>query len=146
MTTTATAHQRSNRVLTTTVIDLLDALRAHLTSCDLPAPWAMNLTTYSDGPNVSIQLACCESHEVACALLAWADTLTRVTAEAWRSPRGDSVHLSVTGHLPDGVSLRIYSGVPFTEHGLGADLAPDATTTIPLATLRHLATDGALTA
>ncbi len=137
----ATAHQRRNRVLTITVIDLLDSLRAHLSSCDLPAPCAVNVTTFSGGPSVSAQIACRASRETAAGLLAWADTLTGITAEAWRVPTGGSVHLSVTGHLPDGVSLRIYGAVPCTEHGLGADLAPDAAATIPLAALRHLATD-----
>jgi hypothetical protein len=137
----ATAHQRRNHVLTTTVIDLLDALRAHLSSCDLPAPCAVNVTTFSGGPSVSMQIACRTSPETTAGLLAWADTLTGITAEAWRVPTGDSVHLSVTGHLPDGVSLRIYGAVPYTEHGPGADLALNAATTIPLATLRHLATD-----
>jgi hypothetical protein len=128
-------------VPTTTVIDLLDALRAHLSSCDLPAPYAVNVTTFSGGPSVSVQIACRASPETATGLLAWADTLTGITAQAWRVPTGDSVHLSVTGHLPDGVSPRIYGAVPYTEHVPGADLTPNAATTIPLAALRHLATD-----
>jgi hypothetical protein len=67
------------------------------------------------------------------------DTLTQVTAEAWRLPRGDSVHVSVTGLLPGGASVWIYGGLWATHRGLGADLAPNATT-IPLAALRHAAT------
>jgi hypothetical protein len=31
--------------------------------------------------------------------------------------------------------------VAFTEHGIGAELAPEATTTIPLATLREQITE-----
>jgi hypothetical protein len=143
MTTThpVTAHQRRNRVMSATVVDLLDSLRAQLSSCDLPAPCAVNVTTFSGGPSVSMQIACRASPETAAALLAWADTLTGITAEAWRAPSSNSVHLSITGHLPDGVCLRIYGAVPFTEHGLGVDLAPNAAITIPLATLRDLATD-----
>ncbi len=128
-------------MISATVVDLLDSLRAHLSSCDLPAPCAVNVTTFSGGPSVSVQIACRASRETAAALLAWADTLTGITTEAWRVPTGDSVHLSVTGHLPDGVSLRIYGAVPYTKHVPGADLTPNANTTIPLATLRHLATD-----
>jgi hypothetical protein len=60
-------------------------------------------------------------------------------------PSGDSVHLSVIGHLPEGVSIRVYSGVPFTQHSIGADLAPDTSTTLPLALLHHLATPGEMT-
>jgi hypothetical protein len=82
-------------------------------------------------------------------LLAWADTLTDVTAEAWRVPSGDCVHLSVIGQLPGGVSIRVHGGVPFTEHStehsIGGDLAPDASTTVPLAVLRAQVTVGEVT-
>ncbi|MGH4009283.1 MAG: hypothetical protein ACRDTH_14195 [Pseudonocardiaceae bacterium] len=55
------------------------------------------------------------------------------------------MHLSVIGRLPDGVSVRVYGGVPSTEHGIGADLTPDASTTVPLAVLRERATVGEVT-
>jgi hypothetical protein len=77
--------------------------------------------------------------------LVWADTLTEVTAEAWRVPSGDCVHLSVLGQLPGGVSVRIYGGVAFTEHGIGADLVPGASMSVPLAVLRERATLGEAT-
>jgi hypothetical protein len=48
--------------MSTTVIDLLDSLRTHLSSCDLPAPCAVNLTTYPGGPSVSMQIACLGRH------------------------------------------------------------------------------------
>jgi hypothetical protein len=92
-----------------------------------------------------MQLACHQPPQIASALLAWADTLTEVTAEAWRVPGGDSVHLSVLGQLPGGVSVRVYGGVPFTQHGIGGDLAPDASKTVPLAVLRERATLGEVT-
>jgi hypothetical protein len=126
--------------MTTTTVDLLDSLRAHLADFELPALWSVNLTQSSGEPNVSMQLACHQAPQIAGALLAWADTLTGVTAEAWRVPSGDSVHLSVLGQLPNGVSVRVYGGVPFTQHGIGTDLAPDASTTVPLAVLRERAT------
>ncbi len=91
---------------------------------------------------MSAQLACHHPPQIATGLLAWADTLTEVTIEAWRVPSGDTVHLSVIGRLPGGVSIRVYGGVPFTERGIGADLAPDASTTVPLAVLRERATLG----
>jgi hypothetical protein len=56
------------------------------------------------------------------------------------------VHLSVIGQLPTGVSLRVHGGVPFTQHGIGGDLAPDASTTVPLTVLRERATLGEVTA
>jgi hypothetical protein len=131
--------------MTTTAIELLDALRTHLRTFNVPAPWSVNLTLFSGGPNLSVQITRREPPEIASALLVWADTLTDVTAEAWRTPEGDSVHLAVTGYLSAGVSLRVYAYLPFTSHGTGADLAPDTSKTMPLTILRHLATPGKIT-
>jgi hypothetical protein len=78
-------------------------------------------------------------------VLVWADTLTDISAEAWRVPRGDSVHLSITGRLPCGTEVLIYDVVPVTDLRLSADLAPGAKSTLPLATLRSLATPGLVT-
>jgi hypothetical protein len=96
-------------------------------------------------PNVTAQLACHQPPQITSALLAWADTLTEVTVEAWRAPNGDSVHLSVLARLPDGAPIQVYGSAPFTKHGIGADLAPDASTTVPLAVLRERATVGEVT-
>jgi hypothetical protein len=57
-------------------------------------------------------------------------------------PGGDGVHLSVIGRLTGGALVRAYGGVPFTDHGLGAELTPDASTTGSLAVLRAMATPG----
>ena len=128
-----------------TVVDRLDSLRAHLTAFELPELYSVNVITASGGPTVSAQLACHHLPQIATGLLAWADTLTNVTIEAWRVPSGDTVHLSVIGRISDGVSIRVYGGVAFTEHGIGADLAPDASTTVPWALLRERATLGRVT-
>jgi hypothetical protein len=124
----------------TTAVDLLDSLRTHLAAFDLPELWSVHVVASFRGPNVTVQLARHEPPQIDDALLAWADTLTDVTAEAWRVPHGNSVHLSVIGQLPAGISVRVYGGVPFTQHGIGGDLAPDASTTVPLAVLRERAT------
>jgi hypothetical protein len=131
--------------MTTTAVALLDSIRAHLTEFKLPDLYSVNVTRSFSGPNVSAQLACHTPPQITGALLAWADTLTDVTTEAWRVPRGDCVHLSVIGQLPGGVSVRVYGGMAFTKHGVGADLAPDASKTVPLAVLRERATVGEVT-
>jgi hypothetical protein len=131
--------------MTTTAMDLLDSIRAHLAAFDLSDLWSVHVVASLSGPNVDVQLSRRESSEIADALLAWADTFTEVTAEAWRVPNGDSVHLSVIGRLPGGVSVRVFGGVPFTGRGLGGDLAPDTSTTVPLAVLREQATVGQVT-
>jgi hypothetical protein len=122
--------------------DLLDSLRAHLTDFELPELYSVNVTKSFSGPSVTAQLACHTPPQTGSALLAWADTLAEVTAEAWRVPSGEDVHLSVIGRLSGGASIRVYASVMFTEHGIGADLAPDASTTVPLATLRQQLTLG----
>lgn len=122
-----------------TPIDLLDLLRAHLASAELPALWSVNVTASSAGPSVSMQLASREPPELAAGLLAWADTLAEVTTEAWRVPSGERVHLSVIGQLPEGITIRAYGAIAFTERGIGTGLAPDARTTVPLAALRTMA-------
>jgi hypothetical protein len=131
--------------MTTTAVDLLDSLRAHLTEFELPDMSSVHVVVSFSGPNVTVQLPRREPPEIASALLTWADTLTEVTAEAWRVPSGESTHLSVIGQLPDGVSVRVYGGVPFTQHCIGANLAPDSSTTVPLAVLRERATRGEVT-
>jgi hypothetical protein len=125
-----------------TVVDRLDSLRAHLAAFELPKLYSVTLLNAWGGLDVSAQLACHHPPEIATGLLAWADTLTDLTTEAWRVPSGDTMHLSVIGQLPQGISIRVYGGVPFIEHGIGADLAPDSSTIVSLAVLRHLATPG----
>lgn len=142
----ATAHQRRNHVPSTTVIDLLDALHTHLGACELPELYSVSVITARGGPAVSVHLACHHLPDITAGLLAWAETLTETTAAAWRVPTGDSIHLSVTGQLPHGTPVHVYSGMAFTENGIGADLAPDASITVPLAVLRERATLGEVTA
>jgi hypothetical protein len=128
----------------TSIGDLLAALCAHLTAFDLPPAIASvhTVTTAGGSPDITVQLACREPDDLAQGLLVWADTLTEVTAQAWREPHADWVHLSVTGLVPGGVSVRIYGGLRITDRAPGAGLEPNATATVPLMTLRHLATPG----
>jgi hypothetical protein len=126
----------------TSTIDLLAALGAHLTEFELPAIASVHLSGSISGPPVTVQLSCGAPAAIAAGLLAWADTLTEITAEAWWVPRGDSVHLSVTGRLPGGTQVQVYGALRVTDLALGAGLEPGTTTAVPLATLRHLATPG----
>ena len=122
-------------------VDLLDAISTHLTDFELPAFASVHVATPIPGEEaITVQLRCADLPDIAAALLSWADTLTAVTAQAWRVPSGHSVHLSVTGQLTRGARIRIYGAMTFTGCGLGADLAPDATTTILLSVLRHACT------
>ena len=126
----------------TTTIALLDAIHAHLAEFELPELYSINITKSLSGPSMTAQLACHTLPQIADALLAWADTLTDTTIEAWRVPRGDTVHLSVIGQLSGGASVAVYGGMAFTGHSIGKDLAPDASTTVALTVLRQQATLG----
>jgi hypothetical protein len=131
----------------TTTVGLLDAICVHLTEFELPAISSVQVAASIPAPHMTVQLACHQPPQIARALLAWAGTLTEVTAEGWRVPQGYSVHLSVTGRLPGGASIRVYGATwAITGRDFGADLAPDATTTIPLVALRHATTPGEATA
>jgi hypothetical protein len=124
----------------TTTVALLDAIRAHLAEFELSELYSINITKSLSGPSVTAQLACHTPPQIAGVLLDWADTLTDATAEAWRVPSGTEVHLSVIGRLPGGASVAVYGGVAFTDHSIGRDLAPDASTSVGLAVLRERAT------
>jgi hypothetical protein len=122
-------------------VDLLDAIHTHLGEFELPAFASVHVATPLPGEEgITGQLAGHDLPDIAAALLAWADTLTAVTAQAWRVPSGHSVHVSVTGQLTGGTHVRVYGAMPFTGCGIGADLAPDATTTLSLLALRHVST------
>jgi len=65
-----------------TTAELLDRLRTHLLAFELPEPCSMNLTPSLTTATVTAQLAHHTPPQARSALLAWADTLTEVTAEA----------------------------------------------------------------
>ena len=127
---------------TTNTTELLAALGTHLAEFELPAIASVHLCGYTSGAPVTVQLSCGAPAAIAAGLLAWADTLTEITAEAWRVPQHHSVHLSVIGRLPGGTSVQVYGALRVTDLSLGAGLEPNATTTVPLSILRHLATPG----
>jgi hypothetical protein len=56
------------------------------------------------------------------------------------------VHLSITGRLPSGATVRVYDAIPYTGHGPGAKLAPGAATSLRPGVLRALATPGQMSA
>jgi hypothetical protein len=127
---------------TPTTGELLAAIGAHVAEFELPPIASVLVTAAMSAPQLTVQLASHDPAGIAQGLLAWADTLTQVTAQARRVPRGGSVHLSVTGLFPDGASVLVYGAMPVPEHGLGADLTPDACMTVPLGALRCATTPG----
>lgn len=119
---------------------VLDTLFEHLTAFELPHEIvATEVRQELVGHRVIVQLGAQVLPDLAVALLAWADTLTGVTAQAWRTPSGDSVHLTVTGRLADGSPVKVYSGLPHEVQVFGPYLEPGDHQTIPLGLLREWA-------
>jgi len=132
--------------MTTTAMDLLDCLRAHLADfADFELPDLCSVHASLHEPHITAQLHTQNPPQLAAGLLAWADTLTEPTAEVWRVPDGASIHLSITGRLTGEVSVHVNSGAPHATRGPGGDLAPGTTAPVSLPTLRHLATPGEVT-
>jgi hypothetical protein len=100
----------------TTAMTLLHTtamLAAHLAHHAVPEPASLTVTTRNDHSEITTQLRSHTVPAVAADLLAWADTLSVVTAKAWRPPAGDRVHLSLTSTLTSPAStakLRVFGG------------------------------------
>jgi hypothetical protein len=122
-----------------TTTHLLTAIHDHLNGFELPEPWGV---TVHPEPGygrdaVRVQLRGGPLPYVAGVLLAWADTLTDVTAQTWRVPDGYSVHLSIHGRLADGTTVTVFDGV---DHDAAFALAPSEQRPVSLACLREWAT------
>ncbi|HXT44083.1 MAG TPA: hypothetical protein VN748_08195 [Pseudonocardiaceae bacterium] len=125
--------------MSSSIVDLLAAISTHLAAFELPPVDSIHITAGVSAPQVTVQLTRRDPAALAQGLLAWADTLTRVTAHKWQLCQGDSVHLSITGSLPDATVVLVYGGLPAHRGELEADLCV-GTTTLPLAALRQAAT------
>jgi hypothetical protein len=120
-----------------TMVRLLNSIREHLATHRLPAEIA-SVEVGSDlisGEHVTVHLRPVKLPELAAALLGWADTFTQISVTAWRPRHGETVHLTLTGQLPDTTSIEVYGGVDFTE-ALFGDLQPDGRQGVALSVLR----------
>lgn len=127
---------------------LLDVLRDHLAFRPVPAGIASAevVTDLLREPRAAVQLSGFDLPAVSAGLLAWADTLTEVTATAWRPSGGTTVHLVVTGRLGGGLAVKVYGCVPHTTDVFGSDLQPDGRQSVALGVLRAWATAGEVAA
>ncbi|HYQ66719.1 hypothetical protein [Actinophytocola sp.] len=132
---------------TTTMIRLLHSIRGHLTTHRLPAEIASIKvdTDMINGDHVVVHLWAVQLPALAAALLDWADTLTAISATAWRPPGGHSVHLSITGRLADETAVEVYGGVDYTDELFG-DLQPGGRQSVALPILRSWAANGSAVA
>ena len=99
-----------------TLVHAATILAAHLADHTLPEPDALRVNTRNRHSEVMAQLRSTTLTTVATDLLAWADTVPAVTAEAWRVPAGDRVHLSIASTLtgPAGIiELDVFGAVDY---------------------------------
>lgn len=109
-------------------------LAAHLADHALSEPVSVSVTTSYGDSTVTAQLRSTTLPGLAGDLLAWADTLSVVTVEAWRPPERDRVHLSLLSALtgPMGaVELKVFGGVDYDPLRF-ADLQPHPCQGMPL--------------
>lgn len=120
----------------TTMLRLLDAIGEHLTTHRLTADITTVTTgsTALDGEQVTVHLRPFQLTGLAAALLGWVDTLTRITVTAWRPPHGATVHLRLTGQLPDSIDVLVFGGVDYTDTVFG-DLQPGGRHIVALSVL-----------
>jgi hypothetical protein len=105
-------------VITTPPIDMTfvqaaHLLAEHLTDHALPEPASLEVISRAQQSRVTAQVSSRTVPSIAAELLTWANTLTTVTAQAWRPSSGHRVHLSLTSTLsgPAGtVELTVYGG------------------------------------
>ncbi|GAB1514842.1 hypothetical protein [Actinophytocola sp. KF-1] len=124
-----------------TMLRLLGSIREHLATHRLTTPVASVKVGCDviDGEHVTVHLHPSLLPGLASGLLAWADTLIRITVSAWRPPHGETVHLTVTGERHDTTRVVVYGAVDFAED-VFADLQPGGRQSVALSVLRSWAT------
>jgi hypothetical protein len=101
-------------------------LAGHLAEHALPEPASLSVSTSYGLSTLTAQLCSTTVPTVATDLLAWTNTLSAISIEAWRPPAGDHVHLSLYSILtgPAGVvALKVFGGVDYDPLRF-ADLQP----------------------
>jgi hypothetical protein len=126
-----------------TFVQAAQLLTSHLADHALPEPVCLEEISRAHESRLTAQVHSMTVPEVATEVLAWADTLTMVTVQAWRPHAGDRVHLSMASTLsgPAGtVELAVF-GAADHDPVLVGDLAPGEYRAVTLGELRTWAAD-----
>jgi hypothetical protein len=113
-------------------------LATHLSEHALPDPASLEVISKAQRSRITAQVYSLTVPNIAAELLAWADTLTMVTVQAWQPPTGHRVHLSMASTLsgPTGsVELTVYGGADH-DPALVGELAPGDHRAVTLGELR----------
>jgi hypothetical protein len=120
------------------LVQAVHLLATHLADHVLPEPASLEVISRTHHSRLTVQVHSLTVPEVAAEVLAWADTLTTVTVQAWRPPAGERVHLSMASALsgPAGtVELAVFGGADH-DPALVGDLAPGEYRAVTLGELR----------
>ncbi|MBV9444678.1 MAG: hypothetical protein JO345_02085 [Streptosporangiaceae bacterium] len=126
----------------TTFVQAAHLLATHLSEHALPEPASLEVISKAQRSRVTAQVYSLSVPSIAAELLTWADTVTTVTAQAWRPPTGNRVHLSMASTLsgPAGpVELTVYGGANH-DPALVGELVPGEHRAVTLGELRTWAT------
>jgi hypothetical protein len=122
----------------TTLVQAAHLLATHLADHALPEPASLEVISRAHQSRLTVQVHSMTVPKIATEMLAWADTLTTVTAQAWRPPTGDRVHLSMASTLSSPaatVELNIFGGADHDPVLVG-HLAPGEHRAVTLGELR----------
>jgi hypothetical protein len=117
-------------------------LATHLTTHALPELASLMVTSGIGRLELTAQLNSPTTPALASALLAWTETLSAVTAQAWRPLHGDRVQICLHSSLPSptgALDLCVYGAVTHTPAQF-PDLAPGQQQQVSLEQLRTWAT------
>jgi hypothetical protein len=122
----------------TTFVQAAHLLTSHLADHALPASRSVEVISRAQQARLTVQVQSMTVPEVAAEVLAWADTLTTVTVQAWRTPTGHRVHLSMTSTLsgPAGTVELTAFGAADHDPVLVGDLAPGEYRAVTIGELR----------
>jgi hypothetical protein len=121
-----------------TLVQAAHLLTSHLADHVLPEPASLEVISRTHQSRLTVQVHSLTVPEVATEVLTWADTLTTITVQAWRTPTGDRVHLSMASALdgPAGtVDLAVIGGADH-DPALVGNLAPGEYRAVTLGELR----------
>ena len=126
-----------------TIVQAAHLLTSHLADHALPEPACLEVISRTHHSRLTVQVRSMTVPEVASEVLAWADTLTTVTVQAWRPPTGDRVHLSMASTLNGaaGTVELIIFGAADHDPVIVGDLAPGEYRAVTLGELHTWATD-----
>lgn len=90
------------------------AIRDHVASVPQPEPACATLHPREWAADIQPRVHGADPATVIGTLLVWAHCMEGITADWWHTPEG-SLHITITGRIPGGIRLKVYSAIEFTD-------------------------------